>query len=97
VAGLFEPSHGSSPHRTGTDTANPAATILSAAMMLRWSLGEDGAASALETAVRATLHAGIRTNDVLGSDAVSAGRDAVGTQAFADAVAERVGAVEVAA
>jgi 3-isopropylmalate dehydrogenase len=97
VAGLFEPIHGSSPHRAGTDTANPAATILSAAMMLRWSLGQPAAAEAIETAVRSTLDAGIRTNDLLGADGAADGRGPVGTQAFADAVAERLGAVGVAA
>jgi 3-isopropylmalate dehydrogenase len=96
VPGVFEPIHGSSPHRTGTDTANPAATILSAAMMLRWSLGQTAAAQTIETAVRATLDAGIRTNDLLGADGAAPDRGPVGTQAFADAVAERVRAVEVA-
>jgi len=96
VAGLFEPIHGSSPHRAGTDTANPSATILSAAMMLRWSLGQPSAAEAIEGCVRATLDAGIRTNDLLGADGAASGREPVGTQAFADAVAERVGGVEVA-
>jgi 3-isopropylmalate dehydrogenase len=96
VAGLFEPIHGSSPHRAGTDTANPSATILSTAMMLRWSLGQHVAAEAIEKSVRATLDAGIRTNDLLGADGVAAGRGPVGTQAFADAVAERVQAIEVA-
>jgi 3-isopropylmalate dehydrogenase len=97
VVGLFEPIHGSSPHRAGTDTANPAATILSAAMMLRWSLGQPGAAEAIESAVRWTLDAGIRTNDILGGDDAASGRAPVGTQAFADAVAERVAGVVVAA
>jgi 3-isopropylmalate dehydrogenase len=95
VAGLFEPIHGSSPHRAGTDTANPSATILSGAMMLRWSLGQPEAAEAIETAVRATLDAGIRTNDLLGAD--GAGRSPVGTQAFAEAVARSVAGAEVAA
>ena len=55
VAGLYEPIHGSSPARAGPTSANPSATILSAAMMLRWSLGQAAAAEAIETAVRATL------------------------------------------
>jgi 3-isopropylmalate dehydrogenase len=96
VAGLFEPIHGSSPHRAGTDTANPSATILSAAMMLRWSLGQPAAAEAIEGAVRTTLDVGIRTNDLLGADAAAASSRPVGTQEFADAVAERVGVVGVA-
>ena len=65
-------------------------------MMLRWSLGQPAAAEAIATAVRATLEAGIRTNDLLGSGGAGSSPEPVGTQAFADAVAERVGAVEVA-
>ncbi|CAN5580224.1 3-isopropylmalate dehydrogenase [soil metagenome] len=92
VAGLFEPIHGSSPRRAGLDTANPAATILSAAMMLRWSLGRADVAEAIERAVRSTLDAGIRTDDLMGADGASRGWQPVGTAAFAHAVAERVGA-----
>jgi 3-isopropylmalate dehydrogenase len=56
TTGMYEPIHGSSPAKTGLDIANPTATILSAAMMLRWSLGQ-AAADAIEAAVRATLTA----------------------------------------
>ena len=54
-AGLYEPIHGSAPDIAGLDIANPTATILSAAMMLRWSLGQTAAAESIETAVRGTL------------------------------------------
>jgi 3-isopropylmalate dehydrogenase len=92
VAGLFEPIHGSSPHRAGLDTANPTATILSAAMMLRWSLGRPDVAEAIERAVRTALDEGIRTDDLMGADGEARGWRPVGTAAFAQAVAERVGA-----
>jgi 3-isopropylmalate dehydrogenase len=90
LAGLFEPIHGSSPHRTGTDTANPIATILSAAMMLRWSLGQPAAAADVEAAVRRALDDGIRTNDLMGAHGSERGWRVVGTQAMAAAVAERL-------
>jgi 3-isopropylmalate dehydrogenase len=90
TAGMYEPIHGSSPAKTGLDTANPTATILSAAMMLRWSLGEAEAAVAIETAVRATLDGGTRTADLMGPDGEAHGWRKVGTQAFAEAVATQV-------
>ncbi len=90
LAGLFEPIHGSSPHRTGTDTANPIATILSAAMMLRWSLGQAAAAADIEGAVRRTLDDGVRTNDLMGAHGAERGWRVVGTQAMAAAVVERL-------
>ena len=92
LTGMYEPIHGSSPHRTGKDSANPAATILSAAMMLRWSLGQTEAAEAIEQAVRATLDSGTRTDDLMGADGAERGLERVGTVAFANAVAERVSA-----
>ena len=57
--GLYEPIHGSAPDIAGHDTANPLATILSAAMMLRYSLGQPAAAAAIEAAVAAVLAAGL--------------------------------------
>jgi 3-isopropylmalate dehydrogenase len=90
VAGLYEPIHGSSPAKTGLDIANPAATILSAAMMLRWSLGQPEAAAAIETAVRATLEGGTRTADLMGADGETRGWRRVGTAAFGAAVADQV-------
>ena len=83
--GLYEPSHGSAPDIAGKDIANPIATILSAAMMLRYSLDLDEAADAIEAAVRQTLKDGIRTGDIW-----SEGFEKVGTVAMGDAVAARI-------
>ncbi|HET7182927.1 MAG TPA: 3-isopropylmalate dehydrogenase, partial [Candidatus Limnocylindrales bacterium] len=63
--GLYEPIHGSAPDIAGRDLANPLGTILSAAMLLRWSLGLGEAASAVEHAVEAAIAGGFRTNDLL--------------------------------
>ena len=96
TTGMYEPSHGSSPGKTGLDIANPTATILSAAMMLRWSLGQAAAADAIEAAVRATLDGGTRTADLMGSDGAARGWTQVGTAAFGAAVADQVRATGVA-
>jgi 3-isopropylmalate dehydrogenase len=90
VCGLYEPIHGSSPAKTGLDIANPAATILSVAMMLRWSLGQAEAAASIETAVRTTLESGTRTADLMGADGEARGWRRVGTAAFGSAVADKV-------
>ena len=82
---MYEPIHGSSPAKTGLDIANPTATILSAAMMLRWSLGQAAAADAIESAVRSTLDGGTRTKDLMGADGEARGWVEVGTAAFAEA------------
>ena len=79
--GLYEPVHGSAPDIAGQGLANPAAAIGSAALMLRWSLSQPAAATALEEAVGAVLEAGPRTRD-LGGDA--------GTAAVTDAVVLRL-------
>jgi 3-isopropylmalate dehydrogenase len=79
--GLYEPSHGSAPDIAGKDLANPLATILSAAMMLRYSLQRPEAADRIESAVRSVLAAGYRTADI-----ASAGMRTVGTRAMGDAV-----------
>lgn len=81
--GLYEPVHGSAPDIAGTDRANPLATILSAAMLLRYSLNAPGAAAAIEGAVAAVLTQGHRTADLIvdGDPA-----PAIGTQAMGDAV-----------
>ena len=63
--GLYEPSHGSAPDIAGKDIANPIATILSAAMMLRFSLDLDEAADAIEQAVKQVLKNGYRTGDIM--------------------------------
>lgn len=65
--GLYEPVHGSAPDIAGTGRANPLATVASAAMLLRWSLGEPEAADALERAVDAAIAEGPRTADLGGS------------------------------
>ena len=65
--GMYEPVHGSAPDIAGSGKANPLATILSAAMLLRWSLDESEAADAIESAVRKTLAAGYRTADIASS------------------------------
>ena len=62
--GLYEPSHGSAPDIAGKDIANPLATILSAAMMLRFSLQQGQAADRIETAVKSVLASGLRTSDI---------------------------------
>ncbi len=62
--GLFEPSHGSAPDIAGKGIANPLATILSAAMMLRYSLNQEAAAQRIEAAVKAVLAQGLRTADI---------------------------------
>jgi 3-isopropylmalate dehydrogenase len=62
--GLYEPIHGSAPDIAGKGVANPLATILSAAMMLRYSLGQEGAAGRIEQAVTKVLRAGLRTADI---------------------------------
>ena len=79
--GLYEPSHGSAPDIAGKGVANPLATILSAAMMLRYSLGNAGDADRIETAVRTVLQQGLRTGDIF-----EAGMTRVGTVEMGDAV-----------
>jgi 3-isopropylmalate dehydrogenase len=79
--GLYEPIHGSAPDIAGKDLANPLATILSAAMMLRFSLDQAEAAMRIENAVRAVLRSGIRTPDIY-----TAGMRKVGTREMGDAV-----------
>lgn len=83
--GLYEPSHGSAPDIAGMDIANPIATILSAAMMLRYSLDLDEAADAIENAVRQVLKDGFRTGDIM-----SAGCTKVGCRQMGDLIAERI-------
>ena len=79
--GLYEPSHGSAPDIAGKGVANPLATILSAAMMLRFSLQQPAAADRIESAVKAVLSAGLRTGDIW-----SEGTKKVGTREMGDAV-----------
>ena len=88
--GLYEPIHGSAPDIAGQDKANPIGTILSAAMLLRLSLGRDDAASAIESAVSAALDAGWRTGDLADPSVEDDGLVVVGTTAFATAVIEQL-------
>jgi 3-isopropylmalate dehydrogenase len=90
--GLYEPIHGSAPHLAGQDRANPIGTILSAAMLARWSLGRADVAGAIKGAVHAALDAGWRTPDLARESDTSDGLVVVGTTAFATAVIERLGA-----
>jgi len=79
--GLYEPSHGSAPDIAGKNLANPLATILSAAMMLRFSLNQTEAADRIESAVQHVLASGLRTADIW-----SEGTTKVGTREMGDAV-----------
>ncbi len=79
--GLYEPSHGSAPDIAGKNIANPLATILSAAMMLRFSLNQPQAADRIESAVKAVLASGVRTTDIW-----SQGTTKVSTREMGDAV-----------
>ena len=83
--GLYEPSHGSAPDIAGKDIANPVATILSAAMLLRYSFDLDKEADAIEAAVQSVLTDGYRTGDIM-----SEGCTQVGTTAMGDLIAERI-------
>src|SRR5207245_1249706 len=81
TAGLYEPIHGSAPDIAGKGVANPVGAILSAALLLRWSLNRDDAAQAIERAVSRVLADGLRT-----ADTVRDGEKPVGTAAMADAI-----------
>ena len=83
--GLYEPSHGSAPDIAGQNKANPIATILSAAMMLRYSLDLDEEADAVEAAVQKVLTAGYRTGDIM-----SEGCKLVGTEEMGDLIADAI-------
>ena len=83
--GLYEPSHGSAPDIAGQNKANPIATILSAAMMLRYSLDLDKEADAVETAVQNVLTEGYRTGDIM-----SDGCKLVGTKEMGDLIADAI-------
>jgi 3-isopropylmalate dehydrogenase len=84
--GLYEPSHGSAPDIAGQNKANPLATILSAAMLLRYSLNENAQAVRVENAVRQVLEQGLRTADIY-----EAGTQLVGTREMGDAVLKALG------
>jgi 3-isopropylmalate dehydrogenase len=79
--GLYEPIHGSAPDIAGQDKANPLATILSVAMMFRYTFARADVASRIERAVRTVLRAGLRTADI-----AAPGESVVGTRAMGAAV-----------
>ncbi|KAK9981943.1 hypothetical protein SO802_035176 [Lithocarpus litseifolius] len=83
--GLFEPIHGSAPDIAGQDKANPLATVLSAAMLLKYGLGEENAAKRIEAAVLDTLSRGYRTGDIY-----SAGNKLVGCKEMGEEVLKSV-------
>lgn len=85
--GLYEPIHGSAPDIAGKGIANPLATILSTAMLLRHSLGLEAEAQAVEDAVDAVLSEGVRTPDI-----AATGTEVVGTTVMGDLVAAKLGA-----
>ncbi|MCL2212111.1 MAG: isocitrate/isopropylmalate family dehydrogenase, partial [Treponema sp.] len=83
--GMYEPVHGSAPDIAGQDKANPMATILSVAMMLRYSFALSNEADAIERAVKAVLSKGFRTGDIC-----SDGKNLIGTKEAGDLIASEV-------
>ena len=83
--GLYEPSHGSAPDIAGQDKANPIATILSAAMMLRYSFDLNKEADDIENAIKEVLKKGYRTIDIM-----SEGKELVGTKAMGDLIVKEI-------
>jgi 3-isopropylmalate dehydrogenase len=82
---MYEPIHGSAPKRAGLNMANPIATISSAALMLRYSLGLPNEAKIVEDAILAVLNDGFRTYDIM-----SEGMKKVGTKEMGDMIAAKV-------
>ena len=87
--GLYEPIHGSAPNLAGQDKANPLATILSLAMMFRYTFTREDVAARIEQAVRAVLADGLRTSDI-----AQPGERIIGTRAMGDAVAAALAHLE---
>jgi 3-isopropylmalate dehydrogenase len=88
--GLYEPIHGSAPDIAGRDLANPIGTVLSAAMLLRLSLGREDAAGAIEAAVSRALDDGFRTADIAGTAAVAQGASVAATRRMTEAIIDRI-------
>jgi 3-isopropylmalate dehydrogenase len=86
IFGLYEPIHGSAPRRAGLNMVNPIATVMSAAMMLRYSFALDREAAAVEAAVQEVLNEGYRTYDIM-----SEGKTKVGTKEMGDLIAGKAG------
>jgi 3-isopropylmalate dehydrogenase len=95
--GLYEPIHGSAPDIAGLDKANPIGTILSAAMLMRWSFQRGDVAAAIESAVSRTLDDGLRTADLLSPGVDHARLNQVGTTEMAAAIVERIAIQEAVA
>lgn len=76
--GMYEPSHGSAPDIAGKNIANPIATILSAAMMLRYSFDLDEEANVIEEAIEKVLKQGYRTSDIMSDDKILVGTKEMG-------------------
>jgi 3-isopropylmalate dehydrogenase len=89
--GMYEPIHGSAPDIAGRGIANPIGTILSTAMLARWSLGRDDVATAIERAVAGALDAGLRTADL-----AAPGQDAASTTEMTEAIVSRIAITEAA-
>ena len=87
--GLYEPSHGSAPDIAGKDLANPLATVLSLALLMRYSLKREKEALLVEGAVQQVLSAGLRTSDIAGST-----HQPIGTRAMGAALLEALGVSE---
>ncbi len=85
LVGLYEPIHGSAPRRTGLNMINPIATILSGAMMLRYSFGLTKEAQAIEDTVDRVLKEGYRTYDIM-----SDGMTKLGTSEMGDVIAKKL-------
>lgn len=91
--GLFEPIHGSAPDIAGQDKANPLATVLSAAMLLRYGLGEEIAAQRIENAVLETLTKGFRTGDIYSPGTVLVGCKKMGEEVLKSVESQKLDAV----
>ena len=88
--GLYEPIHGSAPDIVGRDLANPIGTVLSVAMLARWSLGREDVAVAIEGAVARTLDDGFRTADLEPPSGSGPGTTPTGTLAMTKAIVDRI-------
>ena len=88
--GLYEPSHGSAPDIAGKDIANPIATILSAAMMLRYSFDLDKEADDIERAVKQVLKEGFRTADIMPEGGKASGENKCSCSEMGSRIAERI-------
>ena len=96
ILGLYEPIHGSAPDIVGRDIANPIGTILSTALLARWSLGRDDVATAIEAAVASALDDGFRTADLTPPAGTATGTTQVGTVAMTQTIVDRIAITQAA-